>query len=801
MSESTGASGRRERLGDRVGSGLSAFRLLALLSGIGLLWSFLSVFYFIADVGGSLDLFFSVVVVAFVGGTVAARFIPVRVGLLAGVVVFGGGIGAYLVSVPGVLARVGTVGFVTELSTYPTGLTVLNFLRVDLWAVGLAPGPTFACWYFLLRRRYDLAALAGGLTLGFFTLTTDAGTGTTLIGSVSLLGTLAFGGLEKADGTWHQVERAALVGLLALVGARAVSVSGNAAVSLPGDGDQPTLESTLLSNDKSVGILGSIELSPEVRFSVEADEGVYWRVGAHDRYTGDSWLRTGDTRRFEGPLSRPTGPTRRIVQDYRIRDDSFGLPAAWKPVEIEGLVADSVLQTSLAGLKPGPSETIEAGTEYTVTSYAPTASVEELREAGDNYPEELSEEYFRVPDSTPDRVGDWAADIAGNADTPYGKVSAVERWLETNKGYSLDISRPDGDIVDGFLFSMSEGYCVYFATAMVVMLRTLGVPARFVTGYTTGQRIDSGEWLVRGLNSHAWVEVYFPGVGWMPFDPTPGSSREGARESAVERARRENEDDVDIPESRPTPTAEPTPEPTAEPTTEPTTEPPTDTTTDTPAPTTEPPTNATTTTPANATETPTTTTTGGPGNTTTTTPTDTTETPTTTASEPGTNVTATAPANATETLTGSPGGGVGNATGTTNATATSGSGGGGGDPGVLRDRVTILGGAAALALGAHHLGAVDRISRELWLREQEPTDSPQVDTERAFARVEHLLARRYRERETDETPRGYLDAIGIDDTRVRRLTEIYERARYGGEVTREEATEAIELADDIITGS
>jgi transglutaminase-like putative cysteine protease len=753
----------RARLGAHAPSPPSTFRLLAILSGIGLLWSFVSVFYDLANVGGNVDPFLAVTALALLGGTVAARFVPVRFGLVVGTIVLGAGVGAYLLSVPRILTRAASVEFVAEFSVYLTGLTVLNFLRVDLWAVALAPAPTFACWYFALRRRYDLAALAGGLALGFFALTTDAGGQTTLVGSLSLLGMLAFGGLERANGTWHQLERAALVGLLGLVAARTVTVPGNARDPLLGE-DGQTLESTLLDNDESVGILGSIELSPEVRFSVEASEGVYWRVGAHDRYTGDGWIRTGSSRSYDGPVRGPVGPDREITQRYEIRSDTLSLPAVWKPTGIEGGILGSVRYTSLGGLKPPPSETVTEGTKYTITSQRPTAGREDLLEAGTDYPGSIENQYLRLPDNTPGRVGERAESIAGDADTPYEAVSDIERWLESNKGYSLDISRPSGDIVDGFLFSMSEGYCVYFATAMVVMLRTLGIPARFVTGYTTGQRIDSGEWLVRGLNSHAWVEVYFTGIGWMAFDPTPAASREDARESALDRARRENEGDVDIPESRPTPAPSPTPTPTPTPTPE---------MTPTATPTTESPTNATT---------------------------------------DGPDVTSTGPQTAgspTDTPdkgpTPSPGG-EGNdttATGTTNATGSTGPESGGEIPSVIRDRdrVTVLGGVAALALGAHHFGAVDRISRELWLREQEPTDAPQTDAERAFDRVEHLLERRYRERATAETPRQYHNAVGVNDDRVRRLTDIYERAHYAGTVTREEATEAIRLADDIITGS
>jgi hypothetical protein len=305
---------------------------------------------------------------------------------------------------------------------------------------------------------------------------------------------------------------------------------------------------------------------------------------------------------------------------------------------------------------------------------------------------------------------------------------------------------------------------VYFATAMVVMLRTLDIPARFVTGYTTGQEIDSGEWVVRGYNSHAWVEVFFPDVGWVSFDPTPASPRRENREQLLEDARQGGSGDIDVPGSRPTPTPTATPTPTPTPTATPTdtATPPTNTTTAPPAP----PANGTT---APPTEPPPDGDPGSPGG-----------GPTPQPGDPSDNV-----------------------TGTPNVPTPGDPGESGGLPRVFsdRDRVTILGGVAALALGVHHFDAIDRVSRELWLRGQEPTDSPRADAERAFARVEHLLGRRYRERGNEETPRQYLDAIDVTDPRVRRLAAIYERAHYGGEVSREAADEAIRLADDVIDAS
>ena len=89
-------------------------------------------------------------------------------------------------------------------------------------------------------------------------------------------------------------------------------------------------------------------------------------------------------------------------------------------------------------------------------------------------------------------------------------------------------------MADTFIFEMEEGYCEYFATAMTTMLRTQGIPARYTVGYTTGQEIDDNTYEVRGMNAHAWVEVYFPEVGWVRFDPTPGGERLEAQQDALE---------------------------------------------------------------------------------------------------------------------------------------------------------------------------------------------------------------------------------------------------------------------------
>ncbi|MFB6296350.1 MAG: DUF3488 and DUF4129 domain-containing transglutaminase family protein [Halobacteriales archaeon] len=727
----------------------STLRVMAILSGVVLLGAFVSVTFRITDVAGGVPWLLLVVSTALLAGTVAHRTISVRTAFGVGAALLTAGIAVYFAFVPKVFFGLFSAEFVFDFLSYLTGKTVLQFVRVDLWAVVVTPAPVFVVWYLLLARRYDVGAVVGGLALGFFVLTGDADTATTLAGTLGLFGVLTFGTLECAEGTWDQLEQFALVALLGLVAARVFASPTRAARGGRGGGSGQSLETSLLDNDENVQVQGSISLSPEVRFSVRADRGALWRVGAHDRYTGNSWIRTGGSEGYAGPLEDPVGESQRLVQTYEFRNPASVLPAAWKAVELTGSVADSARVTALGGLRP-PGE-VAKGTEYTVESRLPDRSVDRLREAGTDYPDGIVERYTRVPDSLPERVGNTATEITADADGPYGAAAAIQAWLAANKDYSLQIDRPDGDIVDGFLFDMGKGYCVYFASAMAVMLRTLDIPARFVTGYTTGESIDEGEWLVRGYNSHTWVEVFFPGAGWIPFDPTPSTARRSAQQRSLERARAAGATNVDVPESAPTAT----PTPTATP----------------PSETDE----------------------GG-----------------TVDGQQGvrrtegipitTNPAGGAPVEGTPGFRESPG-----AAGTQDGVGDDSSGGNvtslvDGIAGFAaeRDRVTVVSSIAALVLGVHHFGVVDRVSRELWLRNQDPTGSPEADVARAFDRVEYLLARRYRDREPEETPRQYLESIDVSDRRIRRLAAIYEQSHYGGEITATQAEEAVDLADEII---
>ena len=268
---------------------------------------------------------------------------------------------------------------------------------------------------------------------------------------------------------------------LALVGVCLVSLV--AAVPLFDQSDNPAVRSLLGAEGTPTPGEGA------ARPSVGAVRQPYWRSMSYDRYTGSAWERSGNASAYDGPLPGPAGDAEAVTVRARVGSEVRTMPAPWRPVSVGPGVADET-RVYDAGLQPTGS--FRPGRSFTVTSRVPNWTVADLRTAGTDYPPALRERYTRLPAETPARVGRLAGEITAGAGTPYGKAVAVERWLERNKRYSLDARRPTGDFADGFLFEMRAGYCQYFATGMVALLRAEGVPARYVSGYSPYERTDFG---------------------------------------------------------------------------------------------------------------------------------------------------------------------------------------------------------------------------------------------------------------------------------------------------------------------
>jgi transglutaminase-like putative cysteine protease len=245
----------------------------------------------------------------------------------------------------------------------------------------------------------------------------------------------------------------------------------------------------------------------------------YWRGVTLDRYSGRGWEMTVDySEEVTGTLPLPTPPAyREVTQRFEFTaphgDTLYAMNApVWIGELVEAAWRGSDDLARLASEVAG----------YTVVSQVPEPTASELQAASRDYPEDVDERYLQVPDSVPQRVVDLALEVVAEGETVYERARLLERYLRTYP-YSLDVEQPpeDRDVVDYFLFGVREGYCDYYASAFVVMARSVGIPSRLASGYVGGQydrSIDA--YLVRQKSGHSWPEVYFPGWGWIGFEPT-----------------------------------------------------------------------------------------------------------------------------------------------------------------------------------------------------------------------------------------------------------------------------------------
>ncbi|MEF8773213.1 MAG: transglutaminase domain-containing protein [Halobacteriales archaeon] len=712
---------------------------IALAGGLVLTGTYAAVLHDVTSVVGGTPLL-ALLSGSLVVATLLALAVRPRVALLIGTGLLGLGAVGYLEAAPLGWRLLGDLGKVaSDTAVLLSGTSVLRMQAAGAWALSFAPGPVVLSWYLFVRGRYAPGVGVGGLALLAFVLTGDAGPVLTLVGVVAGAVAVGAGELSVRDRSLADADALALVLAAMVVVTTTVSVvpaTGTGDRVLP-IGPDPTVEAGLVGTGDRMDVVGSVSLSPEVRFVVETDRstGSYWRVGAFDRYTGQGWVRTGSAKSYDeddlggwraGEGTAVGVPMQEVVQRVSVRTKTTAIPAAWRPVELDGDAEDVAELSSLGGLQARSA--LSPGDEYTVVSRQPVAGEEALRSVGDDYPDAIEDRYTQLPADTPDRLDDFTDRVTEGADGPYEVASRIETWLESNKDYSLNVDRPDDHVASSFLFDMEAGYCTYFATAMVGMLRTQGVPARMVVGYTTGQRVDRDRWVVRGYNAHAWVEVFFPEVGWVRFDPTPAAERERAERNSLEDARDDGQDDVDAAGSS---DGTWTPEPT-------------------PTPNTPDPTDTTTATTASGT-----------------------------------------PANRTP-----PGAGRASEVTPTGAIGP-GDGPHGPDRALLAFGAVLLVGVVA---GVRQTRAVNRLRRLVGTYYQRPSDDPDRDVKRAAERLERALAADHRDRAPWESRGVYLARLAAleRDERLRTVGHLHEVAVYGGGVERERADEAIATVDAVI---
>jgi protein-glutamine gamma-glutamyltransferase len=190
-----------------------------------------------------------------------------------------------------------------------------------------------------------------------------------------------------------------------------------------------------------------------------------------------------------------------------------------------GTARRSMLGTDSAGGVFNPARNYSQ-LRYEGVSLLPEARPVKARTAGTEYPEEIRKLYLQLPEKLDPRIPQLAQKITATANNPYDKSVVLESYLRRNFGYTLKLAgKPGADPLAQFLFVTKAGHCEYFASAMAVMLRTLDIPSREVNGFLPGEFNDlGGDYIVRASDAHSWVEAYFPGSGWIAFDPTPPSN-------------------------------------------------------------------------------------------------------------------------------------------------------------------------------------------------------------------------------------------------------------------------------------
>lgn len=300
---------------------------------------------------------------------------------------------------------------------------------------------------------------------------------------------------------------------------------------------------------------GERNVGNQFLFSVHAIQPRYWRAVVYDEYTGRGW-RNSNTQSYQFDASQripvPSWASRREISETITVMSPLGTTVVGAPdirlatiplnvtigsAPVEPFFGTSVeVETETGAVELTMIRTIrdlDVGDRYTIYSNETDATIEELRNASTEYPQSILDKYLQLPENFSQRVRNLATTTTEGMLTSYDKAKAIETYLRTIE-YDEKIASPglDVDPLEYFLFDIRRGYCDYYATAMVTMLRSVGVPARTASGYAEGVwDEESGDYFVTERDAHTWVEVFFPDYGWIEFEPTAGESALNRRET------------------------------------------------------------------------------------------------------------------------------------------------------------------------------------------------------------------------------------------------------------------------------
>jgi transglutaminase-like putative cysteine protease len=268
--------------------------------------------------------------------------------------------------------------------------------------------------------------------------------------------------------------------------------------------------------------------APEIPFA-EKPPRYYWRGRTYDTFINGQWFTTGTERDEYSPSivnpfnvdTQEKTPARFV---FNTGDSSFSLlysPSQPVWVSRAGVTFSRPTGTGKDVIAWHAYPALKSGETYQVEAVLPNPNQGQLRDAGTEYPDWVRSKYLQLPESFSPRIERLAREITAGAETPFDKTIAVTNYLRTDIEYAPTVPNPprNKDTLEWVLFEHKQGYCVYYASAEILMLRSLGVPARMAVGFAQGDR-EGNNYTVRRLHAHAWPEVYFPGIGWVEFEPT-----------------------------------------------------------------------------------------------------------------------------------------------------------------------------------------------------------------------------------------------------------------------------------------
>ena len=300
--------------------------------------------------------------------------------------------------------------------------------------------------------------------------------------------------------------------------------------------------STGFTDRIQLGRIGQIQQSSAVVMHIEIQNdtrGVYdlkWRGIALSNFNGSEWSNSDDQIRLQpasdgsyrlAPLLKPHGAaplTGRSIH-YHVLMEPLGTNVfflAEKPQSLQGNFRQVTMD--------GGGAVYDLDTDHPITRYDADSQLgevdsDDLRLSPNTAPAGM-EKYLELQPPPDGRIPKLAEEITTKAPSNYDKAVALEQYLSTHFGYTLELPHsPSKDPVANFLFERKKGHCEYFASSMAVMLRSLHIPSRIITGFRGGEFNDlTGQYIVRASDAHSWVEAYFPGSGWISFDPTPAGN-------------------------------------------------------------------------------------------------------------------------------------------------------------------------------------------------------------------------------------------------------------------------------------